>query len=268
MVKSKHIVSTVILVVAGLLMLFPIYILFMGGFKPASEIFQPNLWPNNPTLDNFKAVMGDKFIRGIINSLIISTTVTVVAMVLHSMCGYALARFDFPLKKPLFSTIVSTLMIPMTTIFVPLFMVCKMLGLTNNIWGMIIPALFNAYGIFLFRQFYEDFPKELEEAAEVEGCSKARVFFTIALPLSKPMVIPLTIAFFLGTWNNYLWPLIINKKEQFYTIQVVLANMVSGYNTPWNELIAAAALAAIPVFILFLLLQGQLQDGIKTTGIK
>ncbi len=268
MVKSKHIVSTIILALTSLLILFPLYILFMGGFKPANEIFLPNLLPQSPTLQNFIQVFNGKFIRGIMNSLIISITVTVVAMLLHSMCGYALARFDFPLKKPLFSTIVSTLMIPMTTIFVPLFMVCKALGLTNNMWGMIVPALFNAYGIFLFKQFYDDFPKELEEAAEVEGCSKARVFFTIALPLSKPMIIPLTIAFFLGTWNNYLWPLIINKKEQYYTIQVVLANMVSGYNTPWNELIAAAALAAIPVFLLFLLLQGQLQDGIKTTGIK
>lgn len=268
MVKNKHILSTVILVMAGLLMLFPIYILFMSGFKAPEEIFQPNLMPGNPTLQNFSAMFNAKFIRGILNSLVVSTTVTVVAMLLHAMCGYALSRFDFPLKKLLFSTIVSTLMIPMTTIFVPLFMVCKALGLTNNMWGMIVPALFNAYGIFLFKQFYDDFPKELEEAAEVEGCSKARVFFTIALPLSKPMMVPLTIAFFLGSWNNYLWPLIINKKQQYYTIQVVLANMVSGYNTPWNELIAAAAMAAIPVFVLFLLLQGQLHDGIKTTGIK
>ena len=113
-----------------------------------------------------------------------------------------------------------------------------------------------------------DFPKELEEAAEVEGCSKIRMFVSIVLPLSKPMIVPLTIAFFLGTWNNYLWPLIVNKKEEYQTVQVYLANMVSGYSTPWNEVIATAAVAAIPVFILFLLMQKQLQDGIKVTGIK
>ena len=149
------------------------------------------------------------------------------AMVLHAMCGYALARLDFPGKKPVFMIIISTLMIPTTTILVPLFMVCKALGITNSYAGLIIPALFNAYGIFLFRQYYLDFPKELEEAAEVEGCSKARLFVSIILPLSKPMIVPLTIAFFLGTWNNYLWPLIVNKKEQYQTVQVYLANMVS-----------------------------------------
>lgn len=268
MVSKKHKVSIIIMIIVGLIMIFPIYILFMSGFKPVGEIFQSNLLPHQPTLENFLVVLNDKFIRGIINSLIASITVTVVAMILHAMCGYALARFDFPFKEGIFSLIVSTLMIPTTTIFVPLFMVCKALGLANNMGGIIIPALFNAYGIFLFKQFYMDFPKELEEAAEVEGCSKARIFFTIALPLSKQIMVSLAIAFFLGTWNNYLWPLIINKKEEYYTIQVVLANMISGYNTPWNQLIAAAAIAAIPVFILFIFLQGQLQDGIKTTGIK
>ena len=268
MVRKTPKISAIILILTGILMVFPIYILFMSGFKSASEIFLPNLWPKHFTLVNFINVLNDKFIRGIINSLIVAITVTVVAMILHAMCGYALARFNFPHKKLIFSTIMSTLMIPTTTIFVPLFMVCKVLGLTNNMGGMIIPALFNAYGIFLFRQFYLDFPRELEEAAEVEGCSKIRIFFTIALPLSKQMMVSLSIAFFLGTWNNYLWPLIINKKEQFYTIQVVLANMVSGYNTPWNELIAAAAMAAVPVFALFIFLQGKLQDGISTTGIK
>lgn len=268
MAEKKHYVSTLLLVFAGILMLFPIYILFVTGFKPPSEIFMPTLWPKNPTLVNFGAVLNMKFARGMLNSFIVSASVTVIAMLLHAMCGYSLARFNFPLKKTMFTAIVSTLMIPTTTILVPLFMVCKALGLVNNLFGMIIPAFFNAYGIFLFRQFYLDFPKELEEAAEVEGCSKAGTFFRIALPLSRPMIIPLTIAFFLGTWNNYLWPLIINKKEEYYTIQVVLANMLSGYNTPWNELIAAAALAAIPVFVLFLVMQGQLREGIKTVGIK
>ena len=184
------------------------------------------------------------------------------------MCGYALARLNFPFKQGLFRIIISTLMIPSMTILVPLFMVCKTLGITNSYAGLIIPALFNAYGIFLFRQFYLDFPKELEEAAEVEGCSKARFFFTIAFPLSKPIIAPLAIAFFIGNWNSYLWPLVVNKKESLYTVQVFLANMVSGYSTPWHVVIASSMLAAIPVFVLFLIAQKQLQEGIKTTGFK
>lgn len=261
-------ISTILLLVVGIVMLFPIYILFMTSFKSQSEIFIVTLWPKLFTLGNIKGALNAKFLRSILNSLFVATTVTVVAMILHAMCGYALARFRFSFRKAIFIIIVSTLMIPMTTILVPLFMVCKLLGITNSYAGLIIPAFFNAYGIFLFRQFYMGFPKELEEAAEVEGCSKGMTFFRIALPLSRPMIIPLVIAFFLGNWNNYLWPLIINKKESLYTVQVYLANMVSGYAIPWNILIASTALAALPVFILFLLMQKQLVEGIKITGLK
>ena len=266
--RKDNKVSIIFLTIIGIVVLFPIYILFMTSFKSESEIFIVSLWPRQFTLESIKIALSGKFLRSIFNSLYVSTAVTVVAMVLHSMCGYALARLRFPFQKTIFMIIVSTLMIPMTTILVPLFMVCKQLGITNSYAGLIVPAFFNAYGIFLFRQFYTSFPKELEEAAEVEGCSKARTFFTIALPLSKPMVIPLVIAFFLGTWNNYLWPLIVNKKEPLYTVQVYLANMVSGYAIPWNVLIASTALAAVPVFILFLLMQKQLVQGIKITGLK
>lgn len=265
---KKGRIKIILLILFGIILLFPIYILFMSTFKSGSELFVVSLWPKEFTLDNLRAALNPKFLNSLKNSLLVSTTVTAVAMILHAMCGYALARMDFPGKKPVFMIIISTLMIPTTTILVPLFMVCKALGITNSYAGLIIPALFNAYGIFLFRQYYLDFPKELEEAAEVEGCSKARLFVSIILPLSKPMIVPLTIAFFLGTWNNYLWPLIVNKKEQYQTVQVYLANMVSGYSTPWNEVIATAAMAAIPVFILFLLMQKQLKDGIKITGIK
>lgn len=265
---KKHRISAIGLVLVGILFLFPIYILFMTSFKSVSEIFVVSLWPQKATLASIQGAWKPDFVRSIGNSLFVSITVTVVAMILHAMCGYALARMQFPGKKAMFSTIVSTLMIPTTTILVPLFMICKALGITNSYSGLIIPAFFNAYGIFLFHQFYLDFPGELEEAAEVEGCSKLKLFFHIVLPLSKPMIVPLTIAFFLGTWNNYLWPLIVNKKAEFYTVQVYLANLVSGYATPWNILIASAALAAVPVFILFLCMQKHLVDGIKATGIK
>ncbi len=265
---SRHNWITGFLVAAGILMLFPIYLLFMSSFKTESDLFVTSLWPDPVTLESIKASITSGFLTSLRNSVIVSVAVTGIAMILHAMCGYAVARMEFPGRKLIFGIIISTLMIPSTTILLPLFMICKLLNLTNNYGGLIIPALFNAYGIFLFRQYYLDFPTELEEAAEVEGCGKFRLFFTIVLPLSKPMIVPLTIAFFLGTWNNYLWPLIVNKKAEYQTVQVYLANMVSGYGTPWNILIASAALAAIPVFILFLFMQKQLQEGIKITGIK
>ena len=249
-------------------MLVPIYILFMASLRDESTIFVSSFVTANPTLDSLKTALTPQFIRSIGNSFLVASVVTVVAMILHAMCGYALARMNFFGKEAVFNIIISTLMIPVSSILVPLFMVSKILGITNSFAGLILPSIFNAYGIFLFRQYYLSFPKELEEAAELEGCSPYKIFFTIVFPLSKPIIVPLCIAFFLGNWNNYLWPLVVNKNPDFQTVMVYLANMVGGYNTRWNIVIATSLLACLPIFLIFAFLQKQLQDSIKISGIK
>lgn len=259
---------TCALILFGLIMLIPIYLLIISSFRTESNIFAASFITAEPTLGSLRAALTPQLFRSLANSMFVALTVTLVAMVLHAMCGYALARMDFFGRDAVFNIIISTLMIPVSSILVPLFMVCKLLNITNSFAGMILPSLFNAYGIFLFRQYYLSFPKELEEAAELEGCSRYRIFFTIVFPLSKPIIVPLCIAFFLGNWNNYLWPLVVNKKEEYQTVMVYLANMVGGYNTKWNIVIATALIACLPVFIIFALLQKQLQDSIKISGIK
>ena len=266
--KTRERVTTFILIVLGLMMLIPIYILIMASFRNESNIFASSFITAEPTWNSLKTAFTPGLLRSLGNSMLISGVVTVVAMVLHAMCGYSLARLNFFGKDLIFSIIISTLMIPISSILVPLFMICKLLNITNSYAGMILPALFNAYGIFLFRQFYLSFPHELEEAAQMEGCSVYRIFFTIVFPLSKPIIVPLAIAFFLGNWNNYLWPLVVNKKEEYQTVMVYLAKLIGGYNTKWNIVIASAFLACIPIFIIFALLQRQLQDSIKISGIK
>lgn len=266
--KQTDGILTYVLLFFGVLMLVPIYILFMSSLRNESNIFASSFITADPTLDSLRASLTPQLFRSLGNSMFVALTVTIVAMVLHAMCGYGLARMDFVGKNTVFNIIISTLMIPISSILVPLFMVCKILGITNSFAGMILPSLFNAYGIFLFRQYYLSFPKELEEAAELEGCSRYRIFFTIVFPLSKPIVVPLCIAFFLGNWNNYLWPLVVNKKEEYQTIMVYLANMVGGYNTKWNIVIATSLIACLPIFIVFTVLQKQLQDSIKISGIK
>lgn len=258
----------VILALGAVAMLVPIVILFVSSLKSKADVFVIAAGPESFTLDSLVAAFTPELVRALLNSLLVSTVVTVVAMLLHAMAGYALAKFDFPFKRPTFVIILGSLMIPMTTILVPLYMVVRQLDLTNNLLGLILPLLFNAYGIFLFRQFYLDFPQELIEAAELDGCSRFGTFVRVVLPLSRPVVVPLTVAFFLGTWNNYLWPLVVNQNKAFETVQVYLANQISGYNTSWNIVIASAAISVIPVFILFVVLQRYLRDGITTTGIK
>ncbi|HEY0827488.1 MAG TPA: carbohydrate ABC transporter permease [Bacilli bacterium] len=258
-----------IVAIFGIVMIFPIYLLVMASLRLPSEVFEANLWPSVMTLENFTAVFQGKFLRSVWNSVLVSTVVTVAALLFHAMAGFALARLDFPGKSAIFSWMLSTLMVPFSVIMIPLFMITKEIGLANSLWGLIVPSIFNAYGIFLFRQFYQSFPKELEEAASIEGYTIAGTFFRIVLPLSMPMVVPLTIGFFLANYNSYLWPSIILQKEELWVVQVALAQMVgSGYTTPWNEVLAAAVVASIPTFLLFFFMQKYLVTGIKMTGIK
>src|SRR5690625_374023 len=186
--KIRKSTLTLIAIVCGLFMVAPIYFLIIGAIRSEETVFHLGITLNDFTLENIKAVFIDtNILRAIWNSIIVSTTVTVVALLIHSMAGYALARLNFPAKTLLFGWIISTLMVPFTVIMIPLYMVTKNLGMANSYLGLIVPMIFNAYGIFLFRQFYLEFPKELEEAAYVEGLSIAGTFFKLVLSLSKPI---------------------------------------------------------------------------------
>jgi multiple sugar transport system permease protein len=257
-------------VLLGVLMIFPIYMLVISSLRAETNVFDVNLLPSAAVLSNYVTAWTDTGLpRSIMNSIFVSTTVTVVAMVFHAMSGYALARLQFPGKALVFAWMLSTLMVPFAVIMIPLYLITKNLGLANSFAGLIIPSIFNAYGIFLFRQFYREFPKELEEAAYMEGLSLAGTFFRIAFPLSVPIIVPLTIGFFLANWNAYLWPLIITQDETLWVVQQELASLVGGgYFTPWNIVLAAAVIAAVPTVILFLIAQKYLVEGIKMSGIK
>jgi multiple sugar transport system permease protein len=270
MITLKRFAIPTIAIIVGLAMIFPIYMLLIGSFRSETHVFDLQLLPVQFEFDNFvKAVTTTHLLRSILNSLIVSTTVTAVAMIFHAMSGYALARFQFPGKNLIFSWMLSTLMIPFAVIMLPLYLITKNLGMIDSFSGLIIPSIFNAYGIFLFRQFYREFPKELEEAAYMEGLSLAGTFFRVALPLSMPIIAPLTIGFFLANWNSYIWPLIITQTDTMWVIQIQLANLIgSGYTTPWNIVLAAAVIAALPTFLLFFVMQKYLIEGIKMTGIK
>lgn len=269
MAEKRRLPLIIFAIACAVLMVIPIYFLVISSFKMPQDVYEFSVNIASLNLDNIKAVLETNILRSIWNSFIVSTVVTIVALLFHAMSGYALARLNFPGKNFVFGWIISTLMVPFTVIMIPLYMVTKNLGMANSYLGLIIPMIFNAYGIFLFRQFYLEFPKELEEAAYVEGLSIAGTFFKIVLPLSKSIIIPLTIGFFTANWNNYLWPLIINQKEDLQVVQVALASIVgSGYETEWSVVLAAALLCAIPTFVLFFVMQKHLVEGVKMTGIK
>ena len=270
--RAYRLVPLVLQLAACLLALMtiaPLVFMFSASFKPADEIFSMELLPRRPTLDNFIYVFTQiDFLRFLANSFIVSATVTVVALFFHSMAGYALARLRFPGREAIFLAMFSTFLVSLPVIIVPLFILVRALGLLNSYGGLIIPSIFNAFGIFLLRQFYLNVPRELEEAARIDGAGHWRTYWSIILPLSRPMLAALAILFFLANWNAFLWPLTITSDHKLWVVQVAIASFQGQYAASWNYVMAASTVVALPTIILFLIFQGQIMESIKTSGLK
>jgi multiple sugar transport system permease protein len=208
------------------------------------------------------------FGRWIFNTALVAGTVTVVALLFHSMAAYSLARLKFPGRGILFVLIISTLMIGFPVILVPLFILVKNLHWINTYWALIIPNIFNAYGIFLLRQFYLGIPRELEEAATIDGTSLAGIYFRIILPLSRPILSALAIFFFLANWNFFLWPLVVTTDADLQVLQVGIATFSSQYGSAWNLILAASLIATLPIVLLFAFFQRYIVESVKMSGMK
>ena len=255
--------------ILALMMIFPLMWMVSISFKHAQDSFSPALLPTEPTFENVTYVLTEvPFIRYMLNSLFVSVTVTVVALFFHSMAGYALARLRFPGRELIFLAIFSTLLVSLPVIVVPLFIIVRSLGMLNTYAGIIIPSIFNAFGIFLLRQYYLSMPREIEEAAVIDGASYWRIYWSVILPLSKPILSALAILFFLANWNAFLWPLTVASDQNLWVVQVGIANFKSEYSAAWNYMMAASTIVAIPTLILFLIFQRQIMDSIKTSGLK
>ena len=265
---AGHIVLNI---VVALIVLLPLLYAVSIAFMPSGELFtlDLNILPKHPTLENFRqALQKVPLVRFVVNSFLVAGLITIGQIISCSLAAFSFSFLDFKGKNVLFMLVMATMMIPGEATIISNYLTVSGWNWLDSYQVLIVPYLTSAMGIFLFRQFYMSFPADLEEAAKLDGCSTYRMFFTIIFPLSRPIIIPLSIAFFLGNWNNYLWPLIVNKKPEYRTVMVYLANMVGGYNTKWNVVIASAMLACLPVFLISLLLQSHLQNSIKMSGIK
>lgn len=251
----------------ALLTISPLAWMISTAFKRANEVYDVALIPAHPTIGNFVYVFTQvPLLRYIVNSLIVAVVVTVVALLFHSMAGYALARLRFPGRELIFTSIFATLLVSVPVILVPLFLVAKTLGILDSYWGLIIPPIFNAFGIFFLRQFYIGLPSDLEDAAFVDGCGYWRVYLHVVLPLSRPLLGALAVFFFLANWNSFLWPLTITQNPDLWLIQVGIASFQSQYAASWNYAMAASTIAALPTLALFAFFQRQLAETIKLSG--
>lgn len=268
-VNIVRLVWMLVALVLALMTIFPLLWMLSIAFKTQTEVFQPNIWPKAPTWDNFIYVLTQvPFGQYLLNSFIVSAAVTVLALWFHTMAGYALARLRFPGRETIFLAIFSTFLVSLPVIIVPLFMLVRTMGLLDSYAGMIVPAIFNAFGIFLLRQYYLSLPRELEEAAIVDGAGYWRIYWSVILPLSRPIIASLAILFFLANWNSFLWPLTVTNDQNLWVVQVGIANFRSQYASSWNYIMAASTIVALPMLVLFVIFQRQIMDSIKTSGLK
>jgi multiple sugar transport system permease protein len=270
-----QIFNTVLYYAIGLLLTVvfagPFVWMVSSSFKPPDEIFTnpPVLLSEHFSFDNYREVFEQApFERYMLNSFIVATTVTVVALLLHAMAGYALARLEFPGRRLLFILIISTLMIPFYTIMIPLALLIRGLGWINTYWALIVPAIPHAFGIFWFRQFFLGLPHELEDAARIDGASRIGVFFRIALPLARPIAAAMAVFFFLANWDAFLWPLIATNRTDMRVVQVGIQSFTGEHGSAWEQIMAASVIAILPTLILFFALQRFIVQSVKMSGLK
>jgi multiple sugar transport system permease protein len=203
------------------------------------------------------------------NSVIVSLAITAGNLLFCSMLGYALAKLDFRGRRVVFGLVIGTLMVPGLVTFVPLYVLVANMKLTGSLLGLILPFLAGPFGVFLMRQFISTLPDELIDAARVDGCRELAIFWRIILPLTRPAQATLGIITFLGSWNSFLWPLVVAQNQDQYTLPVGLALASSGQSfTRYGILLAGAVVVLLPVMIVFLRFQRQFVAGIATTGLK
>ncbi|MGB3827390.1 MAG: carbohydrate ABC transporter permease [Ornithinimicrobium sp.] len=261
-----------LLTVALIVVITPFVWMVLGSLKTNSELRQvpPTWWPQDATLGNYAELFTRlNFGRYFVNSTVVAVVVTAGNLIFCSMVGYALVMLNFRGKKLLFALILGTLMIPGVVTFVPLFVLVANAGLINTLPGLFLPFLVSPFGVFLMRQYMQGLPRDLLDAARVDGAGELRIFARVFLPLCGPALATLGILTFLGSWNNFLWPLVVAQTEDTYTLPVALALYSTGQNsTQYGLLLAGATIVVLPVLAVFMVFQRRFIQGIATTGLK
>jgi putative chitobiose transport system permease protein len=256
----------------ALVMLFPLLWLISTALKSATEnIFQspPQLLPSQPTLDNFFSVWNSlPFGQYLYNSTLVSVLTVGLNLLFCALAAYPLARLSFVGRDWIFVAIVSTIMIPFQIVMIPLYILTVQMGLRNTYLGMIFPSLASAFGIFLLRQAFMSVPKEIEEAARMDGSSELGLWWHIMLPAVRPALVTLAIFVFIGAWSDFLWPLIVIQDENLYTLPLGVAKLAGTFSLDWRLVAAGSVIAITPVLLLFLFLQRYIVPTETGSGVK
>ena len=268
---TNKLILFVILFVVLMGMLFPLYWMLVSSLstRASAIISLSDLLPKQITLKNYLDVWSwGPFPRFLFNSIFVAACITIGNIIFCLMVGYAFARRNFPFKNLLFLSVILVLMIPAHIIIIPMFLIIKNLGWYDTYWALIVPWLVNPLGIFLMRQYIQALPKDLEDAARIDGASDFTILFKIVMPLCKPAIAVLAIQAFLVNWNSFLFPFIVTSSQNMRTLPVALA-LYQGYQTiDWPHLLAASTMCTLPVVIVFLYFQREIVAGLTAGAIK
>jgi multiple sugar transport system permease protein len=261
---------TLLIVVAGIT-LAPLFWMVSASFMPTgqSSTFPPPFFPRQFTLEHYASLFTRlNLARYLFNSAFLALSVTGISLIVNSMAGYAFAKYRFRGRDPLFKMLIASMVIPAQVTMLPLFLMLNKIGVINTYIGVIIPGMASIFGIFLIRQFALSIPDSLIEAARMDGASDFRIYRSLILPLCKPVLITLSIFTFMGTWNDFLWPLIVMTDDSMYTLPVALANLSLEHVQDTELMMAGSVMTILPVLLLFVVLQKYYISGIMTSGLK
>ena len=275
-IRQSQVIRTIglygLLIAIAVIMLLPLLWLVSTAFKSPDEnilTFPPRFIPASPTFNNFVEVWRtNPFGRYFVNSIVVAVLTVILNLLVCSLAAYPLARLNFRGREVIFSLIVATIMIPFQIVMIPLYILAVQLGLRNTYFGLIFPYIASAFGIFLMRQAFQGVPKELEEAARMDGCSDLGIWLNVMLPATRPALVTLGIFTFIGSWSDFLWPLIVVDRPEYYTLPLGVAKLAGSFSLDWRLIAAGSVISIAPVVIVFVFLQRYIVPTQAGSGLK
>ncbi len=253
-------------------MLLPLLWLVSTAFKSGTENifeFPPRFLPQEPTFSNFVNVwQAEPFGRYFFNSTLIAAITVALNLLFCSLAAYPLARLNFRGRELIFSLVVATILIPFQIVMIPLYILTVRLGLTNSYLGVIFPSMASAFGIFLMRQAFQNVPKELEEASRIDGCTELGIWWHIMIPSVRPALVTLAIFVFIGSWGDFLWPLLVLNRPEYYTLPLGVARLAGSFSLDWRLIAAGSVIATAPILLFFVIMQRYIVPSEINSGVK
>lgn len=266
----KGILLHAVIVAGAAVMFFPFLWTIVTSLTPGAGLtFTPSLIPTDPSLEAYARLFTERpFLRIVANSLGLAIVTTLVQLFTSATAAYAFSRLPFRGRGVVFAVYLATMMIPLQVLIVPLFVELKAFGLLNTYLGALLPTFASAFGIFLLRQAVNQVPRELDEAATLDGAGHFRIFGSIILPNIRPALATLAVFAFMGSWNSFLWPLVVLRKPELQTLPVALAGLQGQYTTAWDIVMAGSVVSILPMLALYLFAQRYVVQGVASSGIK